>query len=121
MTTTNETKTEKIQSATILKLGEFIGETVIIFVNGKYMRHCRTFSDSAEYGNAHQDDTFGEWETGAFLLMERVEQARRVNLWHWRELDASEAQTLKEQGEEMLADDMAEQLRHTEALKMAGV
>ena len=70
-------------SVNILELGEF-GETVIVSVPGeeantwKDLRHVGTFDD-------------------AFALLEKVQSKLEINLEHWRELNASEAETVAEE------------------------
>tara|TARA_R110000824_G_scaffold282823_2_gene471120 strand:- start:558 stop:878 length:321 start_codon:yes stop_codon:yes gene_type:complete len=87
MKNTNKKNTVKIATrahTTILYLGEFGGETVIVSVPGeeantwKDLRHVGTFDD-------------------AFALLERVQSKLEINLEHWRELNSSEAETVAEE------------------------
>tara|TARA_R110000744_G_scaffold309693_1_gene417544 strand:+ start:587 stop:889 length:303 start_codon:yes stop_codon:yes gene_type:complete len=79
----NTIKIETKAHTTILYLGEF-GETVIVSVPGeeantwKDLRHVGAFDD-------------------AFALLERVQSKLEINLDHWRELNASEAEVVAEE------------------------
>jgi hypothetical protein len=82
----------KTQGAVLVDLGEFVGETVVVRVDGKNLRHNRSFTDKVD------------GDTGAFFLYERVYAASEINLEHWRELDESEAATFERVRGEIAAE-----------------